>query len=77
MHGGWSVGSGNGGGVLDIDILIGVGWGSGDFVFGGCSVQVVVSDVVCGCGGGVVVFGLHSQLPSVSPDLFGLSFFPG
>ena len=76
MYMGWSGSSGTGGGVLDVDIWAGVCFGNGDVVCGGCSVYVVVSEVRCGCGGGVVVFGLHSLLPSVSPAQLVLSIFP-
>ena len=62
VHKGWSVGSGSGGGVLDVGIWIGAYWGSGGIVFGGSSVFVVVDEKVYGCGGGMVVFGLRFRL---------------
>jgi hypothetical protein len=67
---------GIGGGGLDVGIWIGACWGSGGVVSGGGNVFVVVGEVVCGGGGGVVVFCLHFQLPSVSPNQFGLAFVP-
>jgi hypothetical protein len=73
---GWSGSAGTGGGVLGVDIWAGVRFGSGDVVCGGCGVYVVVGEVRCGCGGGVVVFGHHSQLPSTSPAQLVLSIFP-
>ena len=68
--------SGTGGGVLDVDIWVGVCFGGGDVVGGGCSVYVAVGDVVGVCGGGVVVFGHHSQLSSRSPAPLVLSIYP-
>jgi hypothetical protein len=67
---------GNGGVVLGVGIWVGVCFGGGDMVCGGGVVCVVVDEVVCGVGGGVVVFCLHSLLPSESPTRLGRSIFP-
>ena len=76
VHKGWSVSSGSGGCMLDVGNWFGACWGSGGVVFGGGNVVVVFGEVVCGCGGGVVVFCLHFRLPSVFPTQFGQAFFP-
>jgi hypothetical protein len=64
-----------GGGVLGVDIWAGVGVGGGGVVYGGCSVWNGFGVVVGGFGGGVVVFGLHSLLPSGFPVQFGQTIF--
>jgi hypothetical protein len=63
MHVGWSVYTDTGGGVLDVDIWVGVGFGGGGVVYGGCIVSIVLGGVVGGCGGVLVVFCHHSLLP--------------
>jgi hypothetical protein len=70
------VGVGVGGGVWDVDIWTGVGWGVGGMVCGG-RVYGVVYGVACdGGGGGVAVFCRHSQQPSIAPAQFILVTFP-
>ena len=56
VRGGWSVDFGSGGGVLDVDIVIGAGWGSCGVVDCGGNMVVDIGDVVDSCGGDVVVF---------------------
>ena len=73
---GRSVYAGIGGGVLGVDIWAGVVVGGGGVVYGGCSVFGGFGVVVGGFGCGVVVFGLHSLLPSGVPAQFGQMNFP-
>ena len=76
VHKGWLGGSGSGGCVLGVGIWFGACLGSGGVLYGVGSVVVVFGEVVCGYGGGVVVFCLHVRLPSVFPTKFGQAFFP-
>ena len=76
MHVGWSGYTDTGGGVLDVDIWVGVGFGGGGVVYGGCIVSIVLGGVVGSCGGVLVVFGHRSLLPSKFPVLLGLPIFP-
>ncbi len=73
---GWSVGCGISGGVLGVGIWIGVYFGIGGVVFGGGIMVVVVGGVVCGFGGGVVVFCLQFRLLSIVLAIFGQAIFP-
>ena len=75
MHMGWSVDAETGGGVLDVDIWVGVSFGSGGGVCGGCIVKGIIGEVVGGCGGGMVVFVHHSQLSSIFPAQLALTIF--
>ena len=72
----WSGGSGNGGGWMGVGIWAGVCFGGCDVGCGGGGVYVVMYGVVYGGRGGVVVFYLHSLLPSISPAQLMLSIFP-
>ncbi len=76
MHMGWSVDAETGGGVLAVDIWVGVSFGSGGGVCGGCILNGVVGVVVGGCGGVLVVFGHHTQLFSTFPAQLVLTIFP-
>jgi hypothetical protein len=75
MHMGWSVYIATGGGVLDVDIWVGVGFGGGGVVYGGCIVSIVLGGVVGSCGGVLVVFCHHSLLPLKFPAQLGLPVF--
>jgi hypothetical protein len=76
LHVGWSGDANTGGGVLDVDIWVCVGFGGGGVGFGGCIVSMVLGGVVGGFGGVVVVFCHRSLLPSKFPVLLGLRNFP-
>jgi hypothetical protein len=76
MHVGWSGDANTGGGVLGVDIWVGVGFGGGGVGCGGWILSSVLGVVVGGCGGVLVVFGHRSLLPSEFPVLLGLPIFP-
>jgi hypothetical protein len=76
VHMGWSGDADTGGGVLGVDIWVGVGFGGGGVGYGVCISGSVLGGVVGGCGGVLVVFGHCSLLPSKFPVLLGLPIFP-
>jgi hypothetical protein len=76
LHVGWSGDDNIGGGVLDVDIWVGVDFGISGVGCGGCILRMVLGGVVGGFGGVVVVFCHRSLLPSKFPVLLGLPNFP-
>jgi hypothetical protein len=76
LHVGWAGDDTIGGGVLDVYIWVGVGFGGGGVGCGGGIVSMVLGGVVGGFGGVVEVFCHRSQLPSKFPVPLGLPNFP-
>jgi hypothetical protein len=76
LHVEWSGDANIGGGVLDVDIWVCVGFGGCGVGCGGCIVSMVLGGVVGGFGGVLVVFCHRSLLPSKIPVLLGLRNFP-
>ncbi len=71
----WLGGCRSGGGWMGVGIWAGVCFGGGDEGCGGRGGGVRMREVVCGGGGCVVVFYLHSLIPSISPAPLMLSNF--